>query len=180
MRYVKLLGNRLSLIMLLLMMVTGCKAQAPLEVDGNIDTTTISEAKSNTTAQLIGDLNAQLNESVKSWYDKVSNMTYEYEHKDYSLPDSTGKQHLVSSTVGTMTNKSKEQRKDTTIATVDISGVQTTIINIDERLQQLEKDAGNITYERKSTLSGLQKGLIGLGCIFVGIIIYVLVRRRWT
>lgn len=180
MRYVNLLGYRLALIMLMLIMVTGCKAQAPLQVDSAIDTTTIADAQSNTTAQIIEDLNAQLNESVKSWYDKVSNMTYEYERKDYSLPDSTGKQHVVSSTSGTMTNKSKEQRKDTTISTVDLSAVQTTIINIDERLQQLEKDVGNTTYDRKATLSGWQKALIWLGSTFVGIIIYVLFCRRWT
>lgn len=180
MRYVNLLGYRLALIMLLMIMVTGCKAQAPLQVNSTIDTTTIADAESNTTAQIIENLNVQLKESVKSWYDKVSNMTYEYERKDYSLPDSTGKQHVVSSTVSTMTNKSKEQRSDRTVTNVDMSVLQTTLITIDKRLQQLDKDVSNITYERDATLGWWQKALIWLGGIFVGIIIYVLFCRRWT
>lgn len=180
MRYVNLLGYRLALIMLLMIMVTGCKAQAPLQVNSTIDTTTIADAESNTTAQIIENLNVQLKESVKSWYDKVSNMTYEYERKDYSLPDSTGKQHVVSSTVSTMTNKSKEQRSDSTVTNVDMSVLQTTLITIDKRLQQLDKDVSNITYERDATLGWWQKALIWLGGIFVGIIIYVLFCRRWT
>lgn len=166
------------ILMVGIMLLTGCKTQAPLIIDSTTDTTTHTDRERDSIAGQVSELSMEFRKFYQSWREKVTDISGTWHRDEFSPPDSLGNQHKTSTTTGSFNSTSKEQQRDTSIVNIDLSAVETKITKVNDKLQQIEKTLTDMQLERKAAISWWQAALMWLGGIFVGIILFKLIWRK--
>lgn len=161
--------------MLLLLMV-GCRAQAPVVVTEHTDSTGTAIRETDTQQEVSTDWQAQMQQFYESWQEKLTSITGEWQRDEYSKPDSTGSQYKTATVSGSFGGTQKEQNHDSMTVEIDLHGVQTEITRVNERLDEMAHVLSNLSAERKESLSWWQSALMWLGGIGL---VYVTGRLFW-
>lgn len=161
--------------MLLLLMV-GCRAQAPVLVTEDTDSTGTAIRETDTQQEVSADWQAQMQQFYKSWQEKLTSITGEWQREEYSKPDSSGTQYKTATVSGSFGGTQKEQNHDSMTVEIDLQGVQTEITRVNERMEEMAHVLNNLSAERKASISWWQAALMWLGGIGL---VYVMGRLFW-
>lgn len=167
------------LVLVVLMALVGCKPQRHIVTDQSVDK---SEVIDYTRIQN-DSLNIAISRQLQSVNSKLSDLQFNLnqKHKEYSLPDSTGKQYVLSETetiVGG--NKKTEERNETyEVLSAQITVLQSSVDSLLLRIKLIEKQKEEI----KPTLNGWQNFQIWLGRVLIGLVLafvgYKVIRTKF-
>lgn len=166
------------LLVALALMLTACKSQPPMKLDATTDKQTDTKTDTQVSDSSYQHTQEMIKELSSSWWQKLEEITASWERKEYSPPDSTGKQYPTSVTTGSVNSSTQEERRDTSQKDTKIESLYAEITNIQSRMQQIEQEVSTVKAERKETLLWWQSALLFLGGIGFLIIILRLIWRK--
>ena len=161
---------------ILLLLMAGCRAQAPVLITEDTDSTGTSIRETDTKQEVSADWQAEMQQFYKSWQEKLTSITGNWQREEYSKPDSTGQQYKTATVSGSFGGTQKEQNHDSMTVEVDLQGVQSEITRVNERMEEMAHVLNNLSAERKASLSWWQAALMWLGGIGL---VYVMGRLFW-
>lgn len=163
---------------LLIVVMAGCRAQAPVVITEDTDSTGTSIRETDTQKEVSADWQANMQQFYQSWQEKLTSITGEWQREEYSKPDSTGTQYKTATVSGSFGGTQKEQSRDSMTVNIDLQGVQTEITRVNERLDEMAHVLSNLSAERKASISWWQAALMCLGGLLaVGVLIKLFWRK---
>lgn len=161
---------------MLLLLMAGCRAQAPVLVTEDTDSTGTAIRETDTQQEVSTDWQAQMQQFYESWQEKLTSITGEWQRDEYSKPDSSGTQYKTATVSGSFGGIQKEQSHDSMTVEIDLQGVQTEITRVNERLDEMTHLLSNLSAERKASISWWQAALMCLGGL---LIIGIAIKLYW-
>lgn len=110
------------------------------------------------------DLELYMQQSVKEFQDKISDMQMSWNRTNYSPPDSTGKQYPTAVETGTMNKKTNETAGKAQDTNVQYNLIEEKILSLERKIDTFIQQNRNID-EKQSLL--VAKTLMVLGIVFI-------------
>lgn len=165
-----------SFIPCVLLFLAGCKAQAPLVVDSDTDSTATIKQEENRHTEATSSVDRESQQYFQRWQEMLTSWQGSWKFEQYSPPDSTGQQYRTSTVTGTFGGTKKEQSRDSLVVTEQMQGLRTEVTDMSRKLDRMEQTIRSLDAERKASISWWQAALMWLGGIGLA---YVAVRLFW-
>lgn len=111
------------------------------------------------------DLELYMQQSVKEFQDKISDMQMSWNRTNYSPPDSTGKQYPTAVETGTMNKKTNETADKAQDTNVQYNLIEEKILSLERKIDTFIQQNRNI--DEKTEPPWWQKTLMVLGIVFI-------------
>lgn len=110
------------------------------------------------------NLELYMQQSVKEFQDKISEMQMSWNRTDYSPPDSTGKQYPTAVETATMNNKTNETVNKAQETSVQYNLIEEKILSLERKIDAFMQQNRNL--KEKTEPPWWQKTLMALGVVF--------------
>nr|DAY26382.1 MAG TPA: Prokaryotic membrane lipoprotein lipid attachment site [Caudoviricetes sp.] len=111
------------------------------------------------------NLELHMQQAVKEFQDKMSEMQMSWNRTNYSPPDSTGKQYPTAVETGTMNNKTNEMAGKAQDTNVQYNLIEEKILSLERKIDTFMQQNRNI--DEKTEPPWWQKALMALGIVFI-------------
>ena len=111
------------------------------------------------------DLELYMQQSVKEFQDKISDMQMSWNRTNYSPPDSTGKQYPTAVETGTMNNKTNETAGKAQDTNVQYNLIEEKFLSLERKIDTFMQQNRNV--DEKTEPPWWQKALMVLGIVFI-------------